>query len=192
MEEFRTLIQETNIEVLKCYNDISNFKYYSKNAGSFIMLGLIFSQIILVILYCKIYIFAITKYLYNLMSNFISFLSKKGNHTHSPQQIISTGTKLIENKEAPQKRKIKHLYTRNYMKENNIISHAKSEIGEHKKLSKKKGNKNDAKSEIPNRDKLRLNTKSEISVKEENEIKIEDDLISDVPNDIKHEFKKKI
>ena len=56
MEKFRTLIQETNIEVLKCYNDISNSKFYSKNTGSIIMLGLILSQIILVILYCKIYI----------------------------------------------------------------------------------------------------------------------------------------
>ncbi len=42
------LIEDTNIEVLKCYKDVTDFKYLSKNTGSFIMLGLILSQIILI------------------------------------------------------------------------------------------------------------------------------------------------
>ena len=42
---------------------------------------------------------------------------------------------------------------------------------------------------MPNRNKLRINKKTEISDKEENEIKIEDDLISDIQNDIMNQIK---
>ena len=42
---------------------------------------------------------------------------------------------------------------------------------------------------MPNRNKLRINKKKEISDKEENEIKIEDDLISDIQNDIMNQIK---
>ena len=55
MDEFKALIEDTNIEVLKCYKDVTDFKYLSKNTGSFIMLGLILSQIILIIIYAKAY-----------------------------------------------------------------------------------------------------------------------------------------
>ena len=83
----------------------------------------------------------------------------------------------------PPKRKYKHLNTKDNIIVNNKIFLTKSEFGDYKKSSRKKRNKNDAKSEMPNRNKLRINKKTEISDKEENEIKIEDDLISDIPND---------
>ena len=137
MDEFKALIEDTNIEVLKCYEDMKDFKYFSKNIGSFIMLGLILCQIILIIIYCKAYSLSVIKYLYNIMQNFISYLSKKRNHT-TQQQIISSEFKLIDNKEAPPKKKYKRLNTHDNIKKNNKTSGAKSEIGDHKRIFGKK------------------------------------------------------
>ena len=77
MDEFKTLLQDTNIEVLRCYKDLSNSELYSSNHGSFIIIGLIFGQIIFTIIYCQKYIFSMTKYLFHVMENLISFLKIK-------------------------------------------------------------------------------------------------------------------
>ena len=186
MDEFKALIEDTNIEVLKCYKDMKDFKYFSKNTGSFIMLGLILCQIILIIIYSSAYALSITKYLYNLTQNFISFLSKKNNHTNQ-QHYISSQIQLVD---APPKRKYKHLNTHNNVNISNKISGVKSEIGDHKKHLGKKGNKHDTKSEMPKQNKLRLNKRSEISDKDENEIKLRDDLISEITEN-QNEHKRK-
>ena len=92
--------------------------------------------------------------------------------------------------DAPPKRKYKHLNTHNNVNISNKISGVKSEIGDHKKHLGKKGNKHDTKSEIPNQNKLRLNKRSEISDKDENEIKLRDDLISEITEN-QNEHKRK-
>ena len=175
MDEFKVLIEDTNIGVLKCYKDMKDFNYFSKNIGSFIILGLIASQIILIIVYSKAYAFAVTKYLYNLKQNFISFLSKKNGVNQTQQKFNSSEVKLIDNKEAPPKRKYKCINILNNME----VSKKISEIGEGKKPLGKTGYKNDTKSEMPNQNKLRLHNNSETSDKDENKIQIRDDLISD-------------
>ena len=51
VSELKTLIEDTNIEVLKCYGDITDTKLFKKNCGSFIILALIVCQIIFAIIY---------------------------------------------------------------------------------------------------------------------------------------------
>ena len=49
MAEVKTLFQETNIEVLRCYKDLFVGKFYVSNHGSFIIIVLLLIQIILTI-----------------------------------------------------------------------------------------------------------------------------------------------
>ena len=50
MAEIKTLIQKTNIEVLRCYKDLFHIKYYLSNHGSFIIMALLIIQIILTVI----------------------------------------------------------------------------------------------------------------------------------------------
>ena len=65
------------------------------------------------IVYSKAFALAVTKYLYNLMQNFTSYLSKKKGVNQTQQKFILSEVKLIDNKEAPPKRKYKRLNTHN-------------------------------------------------------------------------------
>ena len=51
VKEIMEMISNLNIEVLTCYKDVFDFKYFKKNKGGFIILFLIFSQIICFIYY---------------------------------------------------------------------------------------------------------------------------------------------
>ena len=61
MAEVKTLLQETNIEILRCYKDLFHIEFYVSNYGSFILLGLLLIQIILTIIYYKKFILGIDK-----------------------------------------------------------------------------------------------------------------------------------
>ena len=61
--EIESLIKQTNIEVLRCYKNIFVLKYFVKNIGGFIILFLIFIQIILTIIYYHKYLYLIKKYI---------------------------------------------------------------------------------------------------------------------------------
>ena len=39
--EIENMIKKTNIEVIKCYKDLKEKKYYISNAGAFIIMNLI-------------------------------------------------------------------------------------------------------------------------------------------------------
>ena len=49
--EIGTMLSQTNLEILKCYKDIFDYKYFISNTGGFIIMGLIMIQIILNIIY---------------------------------------------------------------------------------------------------------------------------------------------
>ena len=78
VSELKTLLQDTNIEVLRCYKDLFNIKLYLINYGSYIIFGLLLIEIILTIIYYKKYIFIMKKYLFNLTQAFILYLLEKG------------------------------------------------------------------------------------------------------------------
>ena len=147
MDEFKTLLQDTNIEVLRCYKDLSNSELFSSNYGSFIMIGLILSQVIFTIIYWQKYILSMTKYLFHLMESLSSYLKIKKGENPSNNKLEnlppSIETKLIEFKEAPPK----HKPNLNLKNKNNINifrgdedkkSMAKSEVSNYKKSAAKK------------------------------------------------------
>ena len=51
LQEIMEMISNLNVEVLTCYKDVFNYKYFKKNIGGFIILSLIFFQIICFICY---------------------------------------------------------------------------------------------------------------------------------------------
>ena len=122
MAEFKTLIQDTNIEVLRCYKDLFSIEFYRTNHGSFIIFGLIFIQIILTIIYRYKYIFHMKKYLLNLFHNFITFISKKAKY--SSNNI--SNNKLKEFIANPIKHKINNKNDKDNNKE--IIKDSKKKI----------------------------------------------------------------
>ncbi len=62
MEIFSNL----NIEVLTCYKEVFNFKYFKKNIGGFIILALILTQIICFIYYIYVSKRKLLRYIYSL------------------------------------------------------------------------------------------------------------------------------
>jgi hypothetical protein len=77
LQEVMDIISNLNIEILTCYKDIYNFKYFKKNIGGFIILGLILIQTI-----CIIYFYAkvknqLIKFIYSLTESYIISYKKK-------------------------------------------------------------------------------------------------------------------
>ena len=128
MAEVKTLFQETNIEVMRCYKDLFHIKFYLKNPGSFIIFILLLIQIILTIIYYKKYIFAMRKYLFDLTQTYLSFLSKKS--TQSP-----INNKLIQIKANP-KKKLSRNPIMNIDNSNSITEKKQNSITKLKKPSK--------------------------------------------------------
>ena len=51
IQEIFEVMSKFNLAVVKCFKDIFNKEYFVKNTGGFIILSLIFIQIILTIIY---------------------------------------------------------------------------------------------------------------------------------------------
>ena len=97
METIKTLVQKTNIEVLRCYKDLFIGKFYVSNHGSFIIMGFFLIQIILTIIYYKKYIFKMKKYLFNLTQNYLLYLASKGININIEDSISEKDKKLLNN-----------------------------------------------------------------------------------------------
>ena len=106
MEALKTLVQKTNIEVLRCYKDLFVGKFYVSNHGSFIIIGLCLIQIILAIIYYKKYIFEMRKYLFNLTQNYLLFLASKGFNINIEDSILKKDKKLLNNTKTQNKNNI--------------------------------------------------------------------------------------
>ena len=78
--EITDLLSNSNLDVLKCFKDVFNIKYISKGIGGFIILGILFFQIIFSIKLLIYDINMIIRYLYNLTEIYISFTEKKKKH----------------------------------------------------------------------------------------------------------------
>ena len=110
MAEIKTLFQETNIEVLRCYKDLFHIEFYTSNYGSFIILGLLIIQIVLTIIYYKKFIFSMRKYLYDLMVTFLDYLSiKRNSNTKINNYMIPRKTDVIKLKANPIKKSSKNI-----------------------------------------------------------------------------------
>ena len=71
------LIDESNIEVLKCYHDFFDQKYIKKNIGFFLSLTFIFFQVICTILLIKYGFFGLKIMIYEIITKFNNLIKNK-------------------------------------------------------------------------------------------------------------------
>ena len=74
---FTNLLSSSNIMVFKCYKDILDKKYFLKNTGGYIFIGIISAEIIVSILFFSIDMLKIFQYLYKLTEHYINSINPK-------------------------------------------------------------------------------------------------------------------
>ena len=84
VEEIMEMFSNLNIEVLTCYKDVFNFKYFKKNIGGFIILALILTQIICFIYYIYVSKRKLLRYIYSLTEQYI--LSRRKESDNEPMK----------------------------------------------------------------------------------------------------------
>ena len=98
------MISNLNIDVLTCYKDIFDYKYFKKNKGGFIILFLIFSQTICFIFYYLVSYTKVIKFFYLLIEKY-KFLKRtnknqtiKNNPPKKSGEIIINKNKINDGK----------------------------------------------------------------------------------------------
>ena len=95
--EVQEILTKTNIEVMKCYKDVFDQEMYKNNTGFFIVILLIFIQLICIIIYFCNFKIKIKKYVLAITDKYLYFLRNKLN----PHNNISKPNNLL--KPAPPK-----------------------------------------------------------------------------------------
>ena len=102
--EWQDILTKTNVEVMKCYKDISDIKMYKKNAGFFIVIVLIILKIFWIFIYYYNYRIKIKKYLLNLTDKYVSLLEMKKN-----KNLIDSSMKPIDTIKCEPPKSVFHL-----------------------------------------------------------------------------------
>ena len=79
VQEILETISKLNIDVIKCFKDIFNAKYFSKNVGGFIIIGLFLGQISCFIKYAIDGLYYIRKYIFTLTVSYAEYIDRNGN-----------------------------------------------------------------------------------------------------------------
>ena len=72
---FNKILNQVNLDVMKCYKDLFEYKFFISNTGGMIFLALIFIQITTLGVYYFSSLFIISKYIYNITENFLLYLN---------------------------------------------------------------------------------------------------------------------
>ena len=96
--EIMDIISKLNLEVLTCFKDVFNFKYFKKNIGGLIILGLILFQTICIIYYYLNTNNKLIRYIYSLSEKFIISKSKTKNNLKWKKRNINNPPIKINNK----------------------------------------------------------------------------------------------
>ena len=75
VKEVFNILDQINLAVMSCYQDLFEYKYFIKCTGGLIILCLIFIQCINIIIYYLFSFFSIKKYIFNMTENYILFLN---------------------------------------------------------------------------------------------------------------------
>ena len=107
--QFEEFIYLTNINVIKCYKDLFKPEYFSKCYGGFIILGLIFIQIICTLFYCMKSKFQLKKYFFSITNKYLNYLKEKNpfNNIKPKQQINNGDIGKIDKISLPPRKSIK-------------------------------------------------------------------------------------
>ena len=85
--EIEELISLANINVMKCYKDIFEYKFFIKSSGNFIVLSIIILHIVMTIIYCRKSFFYINKYIFTITSKYLIYLKLKTNLNEKPHKF---------------------------------------------------------------------------------------------------------
>ena len=115
VSEITDILRHTNIEIIKCYKDIFDFKRFISNSGGFMILSFIIIQIIVATIFYFKNLNEIRKYLFDISTKYISYLSLYKNINEniscSPKKKCSTkeiiGLNILENYHNLKSKKIK-------------------------------------------------------------------------------------
>ena len=117
-----SLITETNIEILKCYKLLINYKFYLTFIGGYIIIIFLLIQIILTFIYHNKSLHTLKKYIFNTTNNFTTYLIKqKINELYNYSNSLELYNNLSMKKNQPPKRQMKI----NKEEKKNIIRKAK-------------------------------------------------------------------
>ena len=115
IQDISQMFYKSNLFILKCYKDIFNYKYFSKNTCGFIIITIIICQSILVVIYYNFSYKIVNKYLFMLVEIYISYLNKK--ELYENKSRITT---FINDNSAPPKKKKRKKSPKNVIYKNNI------------------------------------------------------------------------
>ena len=88
-EEIHNIISQTNIQIIKCYEDIFDIKYFKNNIGGFIIMTLIIIEIISILIFSIKSLFFIRKYIFGLSGAYILYLSNRNNSLSSDKLSLA-------------------------------------------------------------------------------------------------------
>ena len=136
--ELESMIKKTNIEVIKCYKDLFDSKYYINNFGSYIILFLLIIQIILAIIYFSKSLYPIRKYILSITDKYLSFLSsqKKNVLSHNNNNSLLNQENKFNKRNEPPKKTIS--IDKNNNEEKEKVKRKKSKKGKTHNLKNKK------------------------------------------------------
>ena len=108
LQEVMEIISNLNIEILACYKDINDFKYFKKNIGGFIILGLIFIQTI-----CIVYFYAkiknkLIKFIYSLTETYIMSKRKRNKFKILSNPLRKKQSKVLKKMKSYNKKDFKN------------------------------------------------------------------------------------
>ena len=115
IQDITQMFYKSNLFILKCYKDIFNFKYFSKNTCGFIIITIIICQTCFVIIYYNFSYKIVNKYIFMLFEIYISYLNKKD--LYENKTYITT---FINDHGAPPKRNKHKKSPKNIIYKNNI------------------------------------------------------------------------
>ena len=100
--EIKEILSHTNIEVIRCYKDILEYKYFISNVGGFMILFFIAIQIIFTIIFIRKGTYSLKKYIFDIANKYIAHLQNDNTIQNNALSPL-TNNNYIKN--APQKKK---------------------------------------------------------------------------------------
>jgi len=105
IDEIEDFLSETNINIIKCYKNIYLKKKYSNYIGCYIIICLIFIQIIMTIIYCNKSLYLIRKYIFEVTTKYIKYLStQKNKESKISNNSLDFNDQISINNEPPKRR----------------------------------------------------------------------------------------
>ena len=86
-EDIKEIVLKSNLEILQCYKDIFVYKYFKKNIGGFMMLGIIFLQTLCLFIFTCYSMNNIRKFTLGLTEVYLKFINPK--HSIKNNEYVS-------------------------------------------------------------------------------------------------------